>query len=144
MFYTNNHTVKLNNKLLLSHIIVYLILSGWIGYKLCVKTSDFGFCSKFCRSLWYLILPSLSLIENLEYMVFFLSAFLLKTWSYEGTTLGVATVVTAYLILVHMILPNFMKDRKPYRLKGTLLLYNIFQVVFSGYTVFLVSKNVSQ
>lgn len=34
-----------------------------------------------------------------------------------------------------------MKDRKPYQLKGPLLFYNIFQVAFSGYAVFLVSFN---
>ncbi|XP_034824496.1 very long chain fatty acid elongase 7-like [Maniola hyperantus] len=67
---------------------------------------------------------------------------LLNTWTFEETSVGLGTVIVLYLILVLKILPNFMKDRKPYQLKTPLLFYNVFQVAFSSYAVFLYTRYV--
>ncbi|XP_052738342.1 elongation of very long chain fatty acids protein 7-like [Bicyclus anynana] len=63
-----------------------------------------------------------------------------QTWTFEETSLGLAAVIISYLILVLKILPSFMKNRQPLHLKKTLLFYNIFQVFFSFYAVFLYTR----
>ena len=40
-----------------------------------------------------------------------------------------------YVLIVTWLGPSFMRDRKPYSLKNTLLAYNLFQVILSIYMV---------
>lgn len=42
-------------------------------------------------------------------------------------------LVLAYLAYVLVIGPLYMRDRKPFQLKNTLIYYNAFQVLLSGY-----------
>lgn len=42
-------------------------------------------------------------------------------------------LVLAYLAYVLVIGPLYMRDRKPFQLKNTLIYYNAFQVILSGY-----------
>ncbi|CAH2232424.1 jg19358 [Pararge aegeria aegeria] len=64
----------------------------------------------------------------------------IQTWTFEETFLGLAVVILSYLFLVLRLLPNFMKNRKPFQLKNALLFYNIFQVAFASYAVFLYTR----
>ncbi|XP_050684010.1 elongation of very long chain fatty acids protein F-like [Leptidea sinapis] len=68
----------------------------------------------------------------------------LATWSFGETSLGLFCVLFVYLDLVLKILPAYMKDREPYKLKRLLTLYNAFQVAFSGYVVILYAKYIYQ
>jgi elongation of very long chain fatty acids protein 7 len=52
----------------------------------------------------------------------------------------VLMITLIYLLFVNVLLPKFMKNRKPFILKKVLLFYNLFQVVFNGYIFFLYSK----
>lgn len=42
-------------------------------------------------------------------------------------------LVLIYLACVMVIGPFYMRDRKPFKLKNTLIYYNAFQVILSGY-----------
>ncbi|XP_004933775.2 elongation of very long chain fatty acids protein 4 isoform X1 [Bombyx mori] len=64
----------------------------------------------------------------------------IQTWSLSETIFGLAIVLSVYLALVVKILPSFMKQREPYKLKSLLLFYNCFQVAFSAYLVFIYSR----
>ncbi|XP_063839357.1 very long chain fatty acid elongase 7-like isoform X1 [Ostrinia nubilalis] len=46
-------------------------------------------------------------------------------------------LVAAYLLFVKKIGPDFMKNREPYKLKNTILVYNAIQVVLSAVFVYL-------
>lgn len=46
------------------------------------------------------------------------------------------TILVAYLYFVTTWGPNYMKHRKPYQLKHTLVIYNFLQVVISTYIVY--------
>lgn len=52
---------------------------------------------------------------------------------FSGGPWSVASIVMVYLYFVLHLGPQYMKDRKPYDLKGFVLLYNIAMVVFNGW-----------
>jgi elongation of very long chain fatty acids protein 7 len=49
------------------------------------------------------------------------------------TPIPTAAFILAYLSWVVVIGPLFMRDRKPFGLKNTLIYYNAFQVLLSAY-----------
>jgi hypothetical protein len=49
------------------------------------------------------------------------------------TPIVTVAMVIAYLSWVMVIGPLYMRDRKPFQLKNTLIYYNAFQVLISGY-----------
>lgn len=55
------------------------------------------------------------------------------------TPIPTFALVIAYLAWVLVIGPLFMRDRKPYNLKDTLIYYNAFQVALSAYMCYEVS-----
>ncbi|KAM3961907.1 very long chain fatty acid elongase AAEL008004 [Aphomia sociella] len=61
----------------------------------------------------------------------------IRGWPLASTLPGLSSVLIAYLVLVKIILPAFMKNKPTYELKNTLKVYNAFQVVYSVYLVFL-------
>ena len=52
-------------------------------------------------------------------------------------------ICAAYVYAVKIAGPNYMKDRQPYNIKSFLVIYNAFQVVFSGY-IFIGVWNLTQ
>lgn len=48
-------------------------------------------------------------------------------------------LVAIYLSWVLLLGPLFMRDRKPFQLRRTLVVYNAFQVLISGYMFYEVS-----
>ncbi|KPI98120.1 Elongation of very long chain fatty acids protein 4 [Papilio xuthus] len=60
-----------------------------------------------------------------------------ETWTLQETVVYLVFVIGAYLALVLKILPDYMKKRRPYTLKGLLICYNAFQVFYSAYLVIL-------
>ncbi|CAH2074990.1 unnamed protein product, partial [Iphiclides podalirius] len=61
----------------------------------------------------------------------------LGTWSLLETICALILIIGTYLVLVLKLLPAFMKNRQPYKLKGLLICYNSFQVVYSSYLVII-------
>lgn len=51
------------------------------------------------------------------------------------------TILVAYLYFCKVAGPRMMKNRKPFELKGFMLAYNAFQVVFSAYIAWEVRYN---
>lgn len=49
-------------------------------------------------------------------------------------------LVAIYLSWVLLLGPLFMRDRKPFQLRRTLVVYNAFQVLISGYMFYEVSE----
>lgn len=49
------------------------------------------------------------------------------------------TILVTYLYFCLHAGPKYMKDRKPFDLKNTLIVYNVIQVVLSIYLVYEVS-----
>ncbi|XP_049865803.1 elongation of very long chain fatty acids protein 7-like isoform X2 [Pectinophora gossypiella] len=63
-----------------------------------------------------------------------------STWSLPQTLTGLAVVLSVYLTLVLKILPDYMKNRAPYKLNKILSIYNAFQVAYSTYLVFIYTR----
>lgn len=55
------------------------------------------------------------------------------------TPIPTAAFIIAYLSWVVVLGPLFMRDRKPFGLKNTLIYYNAFQVTLSAYMFYEVS-----
>lgn len=51
------------------------------------------------------------------------------------------TIIGLYLYFVNSWGPRYMKDRKPYQFKNTLIIYNFIQVIISFYLFFEVSSS---
>jgi elongation of very long chain fatty acids protein 7 len=56
-----------------------------------------------------------------------------KQFPLMDTPIPTAVFILAYLAWVSVIGPLFMRDRKPFGLKNTLIYYNAFQVLLSAY-----------
>lgn len=53
-------------------------------------------------------------------------------------------MVLAYLYTVVILGPRLMENRKPFKLKNVLVIYNGFQVLFSAYMLYEVSITENQ
>lgn len=56
-----------------------------------------------------------------------------KAYPLVDNPIPTVALVLIYLSIVMVIGPLWMRDRKPFNLKNTLIYYNAFQVVLSGY-----------
>lgn len=54
------------------------------------------------------------------------------------------TILASYLYFCNVAGPRMMKNRKPFELKGIMLVYNAFQVVFSAYIAWEVRIFIAQ
>ncbi|KAK4885925.1 hypothetical protein RN001_002196 [Aquatica leii] len=50
------------------------------------------------------------------------------TWPLITSPLPLLSILATYLYAIYIYLPNYMSDRKPYKLKTVLAVYNLFQV----------------
>ena len=57
----------------------------------------------------------------------------MKNYAFVDTPLPSLILVLIYLSWVMVIGPFYMRDKKPFNLKSTLIYYNAFQVLLSGY-----------
>jgi hypothetical protein len=51
----------------------------------------------------------------------------------DHTPLPIILIMLTYYLMVTKFIPNFMKNRDPYKLRLPMLLYNIFMVVSNAY-----------
>lgn len=58
-----------------------------------------------------------------------------QDWFLSGSFFPLATILVTYLYFCLYAGPRWMKNRKPFELKNTLVVYNAIQVVFSVYLV---------
>lgn len=58
------------------------------------------------------------------------------SWFLMQSPWPIFSIITAYLLFVLKIGPSMMKNRQPYKLKGIMLCYNLFQ---TGYNIYLLS-----
>lgn len=59
------------------------------------------------------------------------------------TPIPTAAFILCYLAWVVVIGPLYMRDRKPFNLKNTLIYYNAFQVLLSAYMFYEVTRHSS-
>lgn len=91
---------------------------------------------------FYLIIYSV----KLRLLFFFLISFSLyidlrtKPWLLSDNPGPLVTILVTYLYFCLHAGPKYMKDRKPFDLKNTLIVYNVIQVLLSVYLVFEVSE----
>lgn len=57
------------------------------------------------------------------------------------TPIPTAAFILCYLAWVVVIGPLYMRDRKPFNLKNTLIYYNAFQVLLSAYMFYEVTRD---
>lgn len=57
-------------------------------------------------------------------------------WPLMGSPIPLICILTFYLLFCNYIGPYIMKDRKPFELKKTLIVYNFIQVLCSAYIVY--------
>lgn len=62
-----------------------------------------------------------------------------KSWFLSNSPGPLLTILVTYLYFCLYAGPRYMKNRKPFQLKNTLIVYNIIQVVFSIVLVIEVS-----
>lgn len=65
--------------------------------------------------------------------MFFFSDSRVKQFALMDTPIPTAAFVLLYLSWVVVIGPLYMRDRKPFGLRNTLIYYNAFQVLLSAY-----------
>lgn len=53
-----------------------------------------------------------------------------------GPPWGLFGVVAVYIYFVKWLGPRLMRDRKPFDLRTVMILYNVFQVLLSGFTFY--------
>ncbi|KAF4516756.1 hypothetical protein B566_EDAN004595 [Ephemera danica] len=58
-----------------------------------------------------------------------------KSWFLMSSPGPLLTILVAYLYFCLSAGPRFMKNRKPFELRGVMIAYNAAQVIFSGYLV---------
>ncbi|XP_050310553.1 elongation of very long chain fatty acids protein 7 isoform X2 [Anthonomus grandis grandis] len=56
---------------------------------------------------------------------------LVDSWLFMHSPLPVFSILVAYLWFVLYFGPNYMKNRKPFELKSAMIIYNLYQVLFS-------------
>ncbi|XP_023015132.1 very long chain fatty acid elongase AAEL008004 [Leptinotarsa decemlineata] len=62
-----------------------------------------------------------------------------KHWTLMGSPVPTLVIIAIYLALILVILPAYMKNRKPFNLKTTIKCYNVFQIlscIFIIYTMY--------
>lgn len=64
-----------------------------------------------------------------------------KNWPFMQSPLPTMAIVAMYIFFVLKIGPNMMKNRKPYELRKSIIVYNLFQVVLSCYIFYNASVN---
>lgn len=61
-------------------------------------------------------------------------------WPLMGSPIPLICILAAYLLFCNYIGPYIMKDREPFELKKTMIVYNFMQVVCSAYMVYEVTQ----
>ena len=56
-----------------------------------------------------------------------------KDWLLMSSPAPTLVICLAYLLVVRVLGPMFMRNREPYSLKYPMLAYNLFQVLFNGW-----------
>lgn len=56
---------------------------------------------------------------------------MVDSWLFMQSPLPVVVILVLYLWFVLSLGPNYMKNRKPFELKSALIIYNLYQVLFS-------------
>ena len=56
-----------------------------------------------------------------------------RDWLLMSSPAPTLLICLAYLLVVRVLGPMFMKNREPYSLKYPMLAYNLFQVLFNGW-----------
>ncbi|KAG7299665.1 hypothetical protein JYU34_016658 [Plutella xylostella] len=59
------------------------------------------------------------------------------------TPIPIAIIIVSYLLFVTKIGPAYMKNRKPFNLKSTLIIYNAVQVAYSAYLMARIGRFLS-
>lgn len=54
-----------------------------------------------------------------------------KTWLLSSSPTPLVIILVTYLYFVFVFGPKYMKNRKPFHLKNTLIVYNASQVILS-------------
>lgn len=106
--------------------------------------AQIGFTSD-CASI--IILHACIYIDIFLIYLFFVNFFFIhsfvdprtKPWLLSGSPGPLFTILGTYLYFCLYAGPKYMKDRKPFELKNTLIVYNIIQVVLSVVLVIEVS-----
>lgn len=60
-------------------------------------------------------------------------------WLLMSSPAPLLTILASYIYFCVSAGPRYMKDRKPYKLKEVLLIYNVIQVALSVFLVYEVS-----
>lgn len=61
-----------------------------------------------------------------------------SNWFLIGSLVPIAAIMFFYLYLVLILLPNYMRNRRPHSFKTFMLFYNVFQILANSYYVYYV------
>lgn len=87
--------------------------------------------------------PSSGFVKKFALKSFrFISDSRVKKLPLMDTPIPTAAFIIAYLCWVVVIGPLFMRDRKPFGLRNTLIYYNAFQVLLSAYMFYEVIRSI--
>ncbi|KAH9639571.1 hypothetical protein HF086_005828 [Spodoptera exigua] len=60
-----------------------------------------------------------------------------RTRDWSPSPIAIFTIIPFYLYFCNKLGPQLMKDEKPFKLKRIIMIYNIFQIIASGYIFYL-------
>ncbi|XP_075223934.1 very long chain fatty acid elongase 7-like [Lycorma delicatula] len=66
---------------------------------------------------------------------------ILNKWLLISTPIPVIVILGIYLLTVLKIGPKFMEKREPYNIKGIMMVYNLYQIIYNSYIVGMLLLN---
>ncbi|KYB29213.1 Elongation of very long chain fatty acids protein AAEL008004-like Protein [Tribolium castaneum] len=76
------------------------------------------------------------MLDYYNYLIYELEDPLIKNKPLLNSPFPSLAFLATYLLLIYVVLPQYMKNKEPYKLKTIILLYNLFQIVFCTYFVY--------
>lgn len=61
-----------------------------------------------------------------------------------SSAISMFSIIAGYLYVVKILLPDFMRNRKPFKIRKILIVYNIFQITSNAYIAYEVVSELSQ
>jgi hypothetical protein len=80
--------------------------------------------------------------DSINYFVLFFIDPRTKDWFLMSSPLPTLCICAAYVFTVKVAGPRLMANRKPMELRNVLIVYNLFQVLFSSWLFYEVSVDV--
>lgn len=100
-----------------------VLLDGFLGF-IVWSSGDHKF------KITFILVIMRSCVSDVSLIIFVVDP-IVDSWLFMKSPLPVVTILVTYLYFVLVLGPKLMEKRKAYELKGVMIAYNAYQVLFS-------------